>query len=133
MPINTKNSGSLVGSGAEKGATRRVTFLKQTYVTSLGRNSAVGETQAVSDTDARFLIAYKYAKKAEEPAPEASATGIIFTGADDKESSSSSSEAQAAGITFTGVDLVSEDVETEAVAEGEEPERQFPGRRRRRG
>ncbi len=66
MPISTENSGgALVGKSVAKG-TRKVKFLKQTYVHSLGRNSAVGETQEISDSDARFLLAYKYAVPATE-------------------------------------------------------------------
>lgn len=68
MPINTDNGGSgLVGKGNGSG-TRKVTFIKQTFVASLGRNSAVGETQYVAEGDARFLIAYRYAKKCDEVA-----------------------------------------------------------------
>src|ERR1044072_3899152 len=131
MPINTKNAASIVGAAASDKTKRRVTFKRQTYVSSLGRNSAIGETQYVSDADARFLIAYKYAVKAEdEPAPTAEATGITFTGADNRESSSSS-QVSNTGITFTGADLMEAESGTDSA---EEPQRYFGrGRGRRRG
>jgi hypothetical protein len=65
MPINTDNAGSLIGAGPRDNGKRLVKFLKQTYVKSLERNSCIGETQYVSESDARFLIAYRYAKKVE--------------------------------------------------------------------
>jgi hypothetical protein len=65
MPINTDNAGSLLGAGQRTGGKCFVKFLKQTYVKSLERNSSIGEKQYVSESDARFLIAYRYAKKVE--------------------------------------------------------------------
>lgn len=129
MPINTKNAAGIVGAAASDKTKRRVTFKKQTYVSSLGRNSAVGETQYVSDADARFLIAYKYAVKAEQE-PVASAMGITLTGADNKESSSSSQVGSLGSI--ASIETV--DDETESTGEAEEPQRYFGrGRGRRRG
>lgn len=63
MPINTENAGALLGQGSGGSGQRKVRFLKSSRVNSLGRNSVVGEVASVSESDARFLCAYKYAEK----------------------------------------------------------------------
>lgn len=116
MPINTKNAAALLGGTADRGGTRRVTFLKQTYVTSLGRNSAIGETAAVSDGDARFLLAYKYAVKAEEAPVE--------------EVKTEEPKCHPVPVVEEGTEVPTE-TEPETVEEsGEEPARRFSRRRR---
>lgn len=118
MPIKTENAGSLIGGSRADKTTRKVTFIKQTYVHSLGRNSAVGETQDVSDADARFLIAYRYAKKAVVEAVDVPEVEEVEEAPETTEETAEEAEVES----------------TTEVETAEEPQRYFGrGRGRRRG
>lgn len=77
MPISTEDGGAgLVGRGQGSG-TRTVEIIKQSYVASIGRNSAVGEVVDVSDSDARFMLAYRYAKRPDKSKEVVAAPAVV--------------------------------------------------------
>jgi hypothetical protein len=100
MPINTDNARALVGGRGHTGKSW-VRMLKGTQVHSVGRGVVKGEKVEVSEEDARYLVAYNYAERLQDPVVERE--GITLTGADNKESSANPAVATE-GITLTGAD-----------------------------
>ena len=122
MPISTENSGALMGKAQAGGGKRKVRIKKACKVFSLGRNTTVGEIVEVSEADARFLVNNRYAERVQpveevEEVEEVTAEDVSF----EPEVSEVEPPATAGGT----------DEGDEEVADEDEPQRRFPGRRRR--